>query len=52
METRCSAMSMRVKQRAVIEFLTAENVVPNEIHRRLKAVYGDDAVVRLSLIHI
>jgi hypothetical protein len=38
-------MSTRVKQRAVIEFLTAEKVTPTEIHRRLKAVYGDDAVI-------
>jgi len=29
------------KQRAVIEFLTAEKVVPIEIHRRMQAVYGD-----------
>ena len=42
-------MSTRVKQRAVIEFLTAENVIPNEIHRRLKAVYGDDAVDRSTV---
>jgi hypothetical protein len=39
-------MSTRVKQPAVIEFLTAEKVTPTEIHRRLKAVYGDDAVDR------
>jgi hypothetical protein len=39
-------MSARVKQRAVIKFLTAEKVSPTEIHRRLKAVYGDDAVDR------
>jgi hypothetical protein len=39
-------MSTRVKQRAVMEFLTAEKVTPTEIHRRLKAVYGDDAVDR------
>jgi len=29
------------KQRAVIEFLTAEKVPPIEIHRRMQAVYGD-----------
>lgn len=49
METCSSAMSTRVKQRAVIEFLTAEKVTPTEIHRRLKAVYGDDAVDRSTV---
>jgi len=32
------------KQRAVIEFLTAEKVPPIEIHRRMQAVYGDKCV--------
>jgi len=32
------------KQRAVIEFLTAEKVPPMEIHRRMHAVYGDQCV--------
>ena len=32
------------KQRAVIEFLTAEKVAPIEIHRRKQAVYGDQCV--------
>jgi len=32
---------VRFKQRAVIEFLTAEKVPPIEIHRRIQAVYGD-----------
>ena len=32
------------KQRAVIEFLTAEKVPPIEIHRRMQAVYGDQCV--------
>lgn len=49
METCSSAMSTRVKQRAVIEFLTAEKVTPTEIHRRLKDVYGDDAVDRSTV---
>ena len=35
---------VRFKQRAVIEFLTAEQVPPIEIHRRLQAVYGDQYV--------
>jgi len=34
----------RFKQRAVIESLTAEKVSPIEIHRRMKAVYGDQCV--------
>ena len=35
---------MRLKQRAVIEFLTAEGVVPIDIHRRMKLVYGEACV--------
>jgi len=35
---------VRFKQRAVIEFLTAEKVPPTEIQRRLQAVYGDQCV--------
>ena len=35
---------VRFKQRAVIEFLTAEKVPPIEIHRRMQAVYGDKCV--------
>ena len=35
---------VRFKQRAVIEFLTEEKVHPNEIHRRMQAVYGDRCV--------
>jgi len=34
----------RFKQRAVIELLTAEKVPPNEIHRRMQAIYGDQCV--------
>jgi hypothetical protein len=34
---------VRFKQRAIIEFLTAEKVPPIEIHRRMQAVYGDQA---------
>ena len=34
----------RFKQHAVIEFLTAENVPPIEIHRRMQAVYGEQRV--------
>ena len=35
---------VRFKQRAVIEFLTAEKVPPTEIHTRMQAVYGDQCV--------
>ena len=34
----------RLKQLAVIEFLTVEKVPPIEIHRRMQAVYGDQCV--------
>jgi len=42
-------MSTRLKQRAVIEFLSAENVTPAEIHRRLQAVYGESTVKRTAV---
>ena len=35
---------VRFKQRAVIEFLTGEKIPPIEIHRRMRAVYGDQCV--------
>jgi hypothetical protein len=35
---------MRVKQRAVIESLTAERIPRIYIHRRMHAVYGDKCV--------
>jgi len=35
---------VRFKQRAVIEFLTAEMDPPIEIHRRMQADYGDQCV--------
>ena len=35
---------VRFKQLVLIEFLTAENVPPIEIHRRMQAVYGDQCV--------
>ena len=41
---------VRFKERAVIEFLSAEKVPPIEIHRRIQAVYGyqcvDESTVR------
>jgi len=35
---------VRFKQRAVTEFLTAEKVLPIDIHRRMQAVCGDQCV--------
>ena len=37
-------MEVRMKQRRVIEFLHAEKIAPNDIHRRLLNVYGDQTV--------
>jgi len=42
-------MSTRLKQRAVTEFLSAENVTPAEIHCRLQAVYGENTVNRTAV---
>jgi hypothetical protein len=42
-------MSTRLKQRALTEFLSAENVTPAEIHRRLQAAYGEDTVNRTTV---
>jgi len=36
-----ASTDFRIKQRRVIEFLTLEGCAPIEIHRRVKAVYGD-----------
>ena len=36
--------SSPVRQRSVIEFLTAEGEMPIRIHERLKNVYGDATV--------
>jgi transposase len=40
---------MRLKQRAVTEFLSAENVTPAEIHRHLQAVCGENIVNRTTV---
>jgi hypothetical protein len=42
-------MSTRLKQRAVTEFLSAENVTPAQIHRHLQAVYGENTVNRTTV---
>jgi hypothetical protein len=39
-----SDMEVRMKQMCVIEFLHAEKIAPNDIHRRLLNVYGDQTV--------
>ena len=49
MESCYGGMSTRLKQRAVTEFLSAENVTPAEIHRRLQAVYGEATVNRTTV---
>jgi len=48
-ESCYGGMSTRLKQRAVTEFLSAENVTPAEIHRRLQAVYGENTVNRTTV---
>jgi len=42
-------MSTRLKQRAVTEFLSAENSRPTEIHCRLQAVYVENTVNRTTV---
>jgi hypothetical protein len=42
-------MSTKLKKCAVTEFLSAENVTPAEIHRRLHAVYGKNTVKRTTV---
>ena len=49
MESCYGGMSTRLKQCAVTEFLSAENVTPAEIHRRLQAVYGEETVNRTTV---
>ena len=48
-ESCYGGMSTRVKQRAVTEFLSAENVMTAEIHHRLQAVYGENTVNRTTV---
>ena len=49
MESCYGGMSTRLKQCAVTEFLSAKNVRPAEIHRRLQAVYGENTVNRTTV---
>jgi hypothetical protein len=38
-----------MKQRAATEFLSAENITPAEIHRRLRAVYSENTVNKTTV---
>ena len=49
MESCYGGTSTRLKQRAVTEFLSAKNVRPAEIHRRLQALYVEDTVNRTTV---
>jgi len=49
MESCYGDMSTRLNQRAVTKFLSAENVKPAEIHRRLQAVYSENTVNRTTV---
>ena len=49
MESCYGGMSTRLKQIAVTEFLSAENVTLAEIHRHLQAVYGENTVNRTTV---
>ena len=49
MELCYGGMSTRLKQRAVTEFLSGENVMPAEIHHCLQAVYGENTVNRTTV---
>ena len=44
-----AARETRTKQRAVIEFLYAEQETISNIHRRLKNVYGEETVDRSTV---
>ena len=49
MESCYGGMSTRLKQRAMTEFLSAENVTSAETHPRLQAVYGENTVNRTTV---
>jgi len=51
MESCYGGLSTRLKQRTVTEFLSAENVTPAEIHRRLQAVFGANTVNKATVNH-
>ena len=37
-------ISTHMRQRAIVEFLTLENIPPIIIYQRIKAVYGDNSI--------
>ena len=41
---RKDELGVRLKQRAVIEFLVAEGCMPKRIHSHLQKVYGDETI--------
>jgi hypothetical protein len=49
MESCYGGISTRLKERAVTELLSAENVTPTEIHSRFPAVYGENNVNRTKV---
>jgi hypothetical protein len=49
MKSCYGGMLTRLKQHAVTEFLSAENVMPAEIHHRLQAVYGKNTVNKTTV---
>ena len=49
MESCYGGRSTRLKQRAETEFLSAQNLTPAEIPRRLQAVYGENTVNRTTV---
>jgi len=49
MELCYGGMSTRLKQHAVTEFLSAENVMPAAIRRHLQAAYGENTVNRTTV---
>jgi hypothetical protein len=51
MELCYVGMSTKLKQRVVTEFLSAENIMSAEIHRRLQAVYGENTVNTTAVNH-
>lgn len=46
MDTSSNAMPTRVKERALIEFLTVKKVTSTETHRHLKVVHDGDVFDR------
>ncbi len=49
MESSERTTSTRLKQRAVIGFLTAEGVIRTDIHHHLQAVYGEGTIDRSTV---